>query len=357
MKNSIPKNEVRAALAEYIKARSDTDRLPPLRTISQELGTSIYLIRKHLDAMQREGILQAKNRVGMFLTASQVQRPTIGIITNPSDSDPDIDSPNIYTGMIYELSCNYLVRAIHFKKLDELPQLVKSLGLAGLAWVEPVSEIFPQLKQLCEKHGIPLVLCGQNLFIKHSIKRFSNAISLDWERLARLRADYFAAYGKRHIVYYAIHDTPSVPIFRQELAKHGIELPDECIIPKAELLETQLKKLQKSYPIDGLLIDGASGFYETLFAYMHSHPDFRPLLSIECHPLVLYLMRQYPEINIDFQFETWQDFYFRLGKDAAKMLENAMDGTWRQTAEKHCPIIIDKHFIQWQKSNKRGKEQ
>ena len=39
----LSKNEVRSALTKYISDHAGDDRLPPLRTISQELGVTIYL--------------------------------------------------------------------------------------------------------------------------------------------------------------------------------------------------------------------------------------------------------------------------------------------------------------------------
>ena len=175
--------------------------------------------------------------------------------------------------------------------------------------------------------------------------------------MAKLRAEYFIAHGRKNIVYYATDSSPSLPLFRKHLSCRGVELPDECVIPKADLLESRLSALTKKYSIDGILVDGESMYYENLFAFLHRNPDFRPLLSIENHPNVRYLLRQYPEIKVNFQFESLHDFYFRLGVYSAEMLERARNGDLIQKPEKYCPEIIDRQFMKWkQQSNRRNRK-
>ena len=358
MKKGFSKNEVRKALSDYIRTHAGTDRLPPLRDISRDLGVSIYLIRKHLDAMQREGILQTRNRIGMFLTPQQSQRQTVGIVFNPEWANPYIDFPDIYAGVISSLAQRfYLIRTLSFKKLSDLPELVRSLGLTGIVWIDKTAENLPVLMdRISMKHGIPLVLCGQNLFLTRPFVKTANTVSLDWEELAKLRADYFVAHDCRHIVYFAVN-SPSLKLFRDELAKYGTELPDEMVISRADELEPRLSMMLRKHPIDGILVDGLAGFYENLFAFLHRHPDFRPLLSIEDNPQVRHQLRQYPDIEIAFQFESWRDFYFRLGEQAAAMLERAITDNPIQPSEKSLFEAIEPNFIQWKNHKKQGGKQ
>lgn len=354
MKKGFSKNEVRKALSDYIRTHAGTDRLPPLRDISRDLGVSIYLIRKHLDAMQREGILQTRNRIGMFLTPQQSQRQTVGIVFNPEWANPYIDFPDIYAGVVSSLSQRfYLIRTLSFKKLSDLPELVRSLGLTGIVWIDKTAVNLPVLMdRISMKHGIPLVLCGQNLFLTRPFVKTANTVSLDWEKLAKLRADYFVAHGCRHIVYFAVN-SPSLKLFRAELAKYGIELPDEMVISRADELGPRLSELFRKYPVDGILVDGLAGFYENLFAFLHRHPDFRPLLSLEDNPQVRHQLRLYPDIGLTFQFESWRDFYFRMGEQAAAMLERAMTGDLIQPSEKYIHKVIEPNFIQWINNKKQ----
>ena len=354
MKNGVSKNEVRKALSDYIRTHAGTDRLPPLRDISRDLGVSIYLIRKHLDAMQREGILQTRNRIGMFLTPQQSQRQTVGIVFNQEWTNPYIDFPDIYAGVISSLAQRfYLIRTLSFKKLSDLPELVRSLGLTGIVWIDKTAENLPVLMdRISMKHGIPLVLCGQNLFLTRPFVKTANTVSLDWEELAKLRADYFVAHGCRHIVYFAVN-SPSLKLFRDELAKYGTELPDEMVISRADELEPRLSMMLRRHPIDGILVDGLAGFYENLFAFLHRHPGFRPLLSIEDNPQVRHQLRLYPDIGLTFQFESWRDFYFRMGEQTAAMLERAMTGDLIQPSEKYIHKVIEPNFIQWMNNKKQ----
>ena len=358
MRKGLSKNEVREALSDYIRTHADTDRLPPLRDISRELDVSIYLIRKHLDAMQREGILQTRNRIGMFLTPQQPQRQTVGIVFNPEWTNPYIDFPDIYAGVISSLEQRfYLIRNLSFKKLSDLPELVKSLGLAGIVWIDSSAKNLPVLMdRISIKHEIPLVLCGANLFLTRPFGKTTNTISLDWEQLAKLRAEYFVSRGCRHIIYFAVN-LPSLKLFRAELAKYGIDLPDEMVVSRAAELEPRLSELLRKYPVDGILADGQVGFYENLFAFLHRHPGFRPLLSIEDNPQVRHQLRQYPDIEIAFQFESWRDFYFRMGGQAAAMLERAITDNPTQPSEKYLFDAIEPNFIQWNNNKNQGGKQ
>ena len=85
MKKSLSKDEVRSALTDYIARHAEDGRLPPLRTLSRKLGVSIYLIRKHLGAMQREGILRTRNRVGLFLTPEGRRREVDALLVKNCD--------------------------------------------------------------------------------------------------------------------------------------------------------------------------------------------------------------------------------------------------------------------------------
>ena len=348
MKKEFTKNEVRRALSDYIRMHAAADRLPPLRLISRDLGVSIYLIRKHLDAMQREGVLQTRNRIGMFLTPCQPQRRTIGVVSNPDRACPYLDFPEIYAGVVSALAQRFhLIRNLSFKELSDLPGLVKSLGLAGIIWIDHSLKNFPvQMDRISVKHEIPLVLCGLNLFMTRPFGKTTNTVSLDWEELARQRADYFVSRGCRHVVYYSV-ESPSLKSFRAELAKHGIKLPDECIITRPDELEQRLASLKRKYPVDGILADGASGFYENLFACLHRNPGFRPLLSVEDNPMVRHQLQLYPEIEIDFQFESWRNFYFRLGEQAVAMLDRAVSDSLIQPSEKYLFDAVEPNYIQW----------
>jgi len=356
MKRSLSKDEVRSALSAYIARHAADDRLPPLRTLSRELGVSIYLIRKHLNAMQREGILRTRNRIGLFLTPEEVRRPAVGIISNPESSFPFIDAPDMYAGLISALSKQFcLVRCINFKTVSDLPKLVKSLGLAGVAWVRtrPEFDDFPALMELLvKKHHIPVSFCGQNIYPVNDFKRLSNIVSLDWEELARLRAEYFVAHGKTRIVYFSPETGPACPIFKKHLAGFGIDLPKECVISRFEQLEQRLPDLIRRYGIDGILVDGSPGFYEALFAFLHREPSFRPLVSIEDYPQVRCLLRRYPDIKLDFQFESSHDFHFRMGVRTAGMLTDAMSDGLIRKPEKYCPEIVDQKFLKWKKDKK-----
>lgn len=357
MKKDFTKNEVRKALSDYIRTHADADRLPPLRHISRDLGVSIYLIRKHLDAMQREGILRARNRVGMFLTPRQFQRRTVGIVFNPDRTCPYLDFPEIYAGVVSSLAQRFhLIRNLSFKELSDLPELVKSLGLAGIVWIDKSAEDLPVLMdRISRKHGIPLVLCGMNLFMTRPFGRTTNTVSLDWDELAKQRARYFASRGCRHVVYFTV-DSPSLKSFRGELAKYGIKLPEEYVVSRPDELDQRLSELSRKNPVDGILADGTPGFYENLFAFLHRHPDFRPLLSVEDNPMLRYQLRQYPGIEIGFQLESWQKFYFRLGEHAVEMLERAASDSLIQPSEKYSFRAVDPNFIQWQNKKRQKKD-
>ena len=342
------KNHVRERLIEYIQAHSSDPQLPPLRTISRDLEVSIYLIRKQLDTLQREGILKRRTRIGVFLTPRQLQIPTIGMITNPGSSDPYIDVPEIYAGVLSALARQpYLVRSFDFKHYRDIPKRVLEMGISGLIWVEPRNVDLVELVRLvCGKHRIPMALCGENFYRYTPFRDFSNLVSLDYEAEARLRAQYFVCQGKKRLAYCAIA-TASLPVFREELRRHGIDLPEECVISDAERMPERLPEIVQKYRIDGILCDGSPGFYENLFAFLHQHPDFRPLLSVENHPRVHCQLRKYPEIKLDFQFEPWGDFYFRQGERAVDMLIRSMSGERVQKGEKYCFSVTDPNFRQW----------
>ena len=344
------KNEIREALSDYIRTHTTANRLPPLRHIARDLGVSIYLVRKHLDALQREGILRTRNRIGLFLTPQQTQRRTIGIVANPDRTCPYIDFPDIYAGVVSSLAQKfYLIRNLSFKKLSDLPDLVKSLGLAGIVWIDKSAKDLPALvNRISVKHEIPLVLCGQNLFMDRPFGKTANTVSLDWEELAKQRADYFVTRGCRRVAYFSIQ-SPSLTLFRVELAKHGVDLPEECVISRPDELEQRLSALNRKCPVDGILADGMSGFYENLFAFLHRHPDYRPHLSVEDNPQVRHQLRLYPGIKIEFQFESWRDFYYRLGEHAVAMLEQASAGSLIQPSEKYTFKAVEPNYIQWDK--------
>ena len=104
----------------------------------------------------------------------------------------------------------------------------------------------------------------------------------------------------------------------------------------------------RSRGVDGILVDGSDGFYEQLFAFLHRNPQFRPLLSIEDHPRVRSQMARYPDVRVEFPFESWHDFHDRLGEQAADMLQRAMDGDLIQPPEKYSFRIADPVFARWE---------
>lgn len=356
MNKGFTKNEVRDALSDYIRKHAGTDRLPPLRDISRDLGVSIYLIRKNLNAMQREGILQSRNRIGMFLTPQKFQRQTIGIVFNPEWANPYIDFPDIYAGVVSSLAQRYyLIRNLSFKKLSDLPKLVKSLGLSGIVWIDQSANNLPVLMdRISLKHRIPLVLCGENLFLTRLFDKTTNTVSQDWEELAKLRADYFVSRGSRQVIYFAVN-LASLKLFRAELARYGIILPDELVISQPDELRTRLPELIRKYTVDGILVDGGQGFYEPLFDFLHRHPGFKPLISIQDNPLVHYLLQQYSGIELSFQFESRHEFYYRLGERAAVMLDRAKTENLVQNSEKYTYQLKDHKFIQWKEENQKEK--
>ena len=351
MARKISKNDVRSALIDYIHRNDDGVRLPPLRTMSRELGVSIYLIRKNLDALQREGVLKGRNRIGMFLTPEQVHRTTVGIIINPATPFPYIDDPQLYAGLLNALAKRFfLIRAVSFRKISDLPKVARSFGLAGVIWVIPdPDEIRAPMSRLRGKLPVPLVFCGENIFNEVRFSSLSNTVSLDCDEFARQRARHFAAHSARNIVYFSSGTAALIP-FRNELAKFGIRLPDECVIDRADQLDVRLTELMRSRGVDGILVDGSDGFYEQLFAFLHRNPKFRPLLSIEDHPRVRIQMHRYPDVHVDFPFESWHDFHARLGEQAADMLQRAMDGDLIQPPEKYSFRIADPVFARWEKN-------
>lgn len=351
MARKILKDDVRSALIGYIRCHDSNGRLPPLRTMSRDLGVSIYLIRKHLDTLQREGVLKGRNRIGMFLTPDRVRRVTVGLIVNPSHPFPYIDDPEIYSGLINALTRRFcLLRTVGFKKISDLPGLARTLGLAGAVWAGPLpAELRSAMTLIRGKKPFPTVFCGQDFYDDNDISALSNTVSLDHEDLTRQRARHFAAHGVRDIVYFS-SGTAALTLFRRELAEFGIRLPDKCVIPRADLLDVQLPELIRSRGVDGILVDGGSGFYEQLFAFLHRNPKFRPLLSIEDHPRVRIQMHRYPDVHIDFPFESWHDFHARLGEQAADMLQRAMNGDPIQPPEKYSFRIVDPVFARWEKN-------
>lgn len=357
MKLKIKKNEVRAALTFYIEGHTGSDRLPPLRTISSDLGVSIYLIRKQLDAMQREGVIRNKNRVGTFLTSRQQRMPTIGVAFNPHDSNPYVDFPAIYAGVLTSLTENgYLIRNIGFKREKDLPKLVNTLGLAGVIFLGDGRENLPRfLEEMCFDHKIPFVYSGQNIYRDHNFDSLYNTVSLDYIRFARERAKTFIANGKKHILYYAVNEGGSFTSFKEELAQNGVELPEEYIVLPGEDQEERLGKAVARYPIDGILVDGGIPPYSQFFHFLHKNPSFRPFVSIEDNPLVAMQLKQYPEIQLDFQFESWQSFYFRMGECVGNMLTRSVEGELVRKAEKYSFKIIDPATIALENTKKEAR--
>ena len=349
------KNNLRQIIMEYIQDHAVNSRIPSERDISAALDINRYSIRKHLAAFEREGWISKNGRQGMFLCSQAEIRDTYGLITGDGSNYSYLDGPDMIAGILRAFSeHNCIVRNLPFSSVSQIPQTVQRFGLKGVIWVEPNIPEKTECFDILRQKQIPLVFCSENYYLYNDFDHLSNTVSLDWAELTRLRAEFFIAHGRKNIVYYATDSTPSFTLFRKHLACLGVKLPDECVIPKGDLLESCLPSLIKKYPIDGILVDGASMCYEHLFAFLHRNPDFRPLLSVENHPKVQSQLRQYPEIKVDFQFESLHDFYFKLGVRSMEMLERAKDGDLIQKPEKYCPEIIDRKFMKWKQQTLTG---
>ena len=312
------KNNLRQIIMEYIQDHAVNSRIPSERDISAALDINRYSIRKHLAAFEREGWISKNGRQGMFLCSQAEIRDTYGLITGDGSNYSYLDGPDMIAGVLHAFSeHNCIVRNLPFTSVSQIPQTVQRFGLKGVIWVEPnIPEMAECFKTLLKKK-IPLVFCS-NLEPDH-FSRFginSNFVANDCETFSRERVKFLAEHSCRHVAGLVI-SSKERDLIQENLKKCGI---GSSFFSTTEEFLIKMPEIMHKKAVDGILCNGYSNVYQVVFQFLHDHPDFHPALSIEDHPQVRVLMKRYPEIQVDFGFEPWQDWLTRLGVISVEML-------------------------------------
>lgn len=317
------KNILRQIIMEYIQGHAVNSRIPSERDISAALDINRYSIRKHLAAFEREGWISKNGRQGMFLCSQAELRDTYGLITGDGSNYSYLDGPDMIAGVLHAFSeHNCIVRNLPFTSVSQIPQTVQRFGLKGVIWVEPsISEANECFNVLLEKE-IPLVFCSNlepDRFYRLGIN--SNFVASDCEAISRERAKFLAEHACRHAVCLVI-PSKERDFILENLKKFGIE---SSFFSTANEFLKKMPELMQKNAIDGILCNGYSNFYQVVFQFLHDHPDFHPILSIEDHPKVRAQMKRYPGVRVDFGFEPWQNWLTRLGAMSVEMLLRAAE--------------------------------
>lgn len=342
------KDNLRNRLLEYIAARQENGRIPGQRTISEEMGVTCYLVRKHLANFQKEGLIYKKDRQGVFLNDNIEHRRAIGLITGDGHPNCFFDGKFTAAGILMECAeLGLLVRHLTFREPKQLPGLAKRLGLCGIVCVLG-NKIWVQLHKELIRNGIPAV-CA-DLWSDVNADQISNTILWDMEKIAVSRARFFIAHGIRHICYLS-QPSRGLDFFRGELASHGIPLPDECIVQPdpPEKIHSLLPELIRKYAIDGILCDGFSTYLENLFPFLADRPEYHPLLCIDDFTAVRRLMVKYPQVKVDFPLEHLAPTEIRIGREAVRMMMRSMDETLIQPSRSIDQQIVDRITLDWQR--------
>ncbi len=312
------KNNLRQIIMEYIQDHAVNSRIPSERDISAALDINRYSIRKHLAAFEREGWISKNGRQGMFLCSQAEIRDTYGLITGDGHSFSYLDGPDMIAGALRAFSFhNCMIRNLSFSSVDQIPGYVQRFGLKGIIWMQPNVPAMTECFSLLLKKQIPLVFGSDwepDYFAGKNID--TNVVTCDVKVFAMDRVRFLAERSCRHAACLAV-PSKERDFIAETMRRSGI-VP--YLFSSAEEFMSQMPDLIRKHPIDAVLSNGHANFYQSLFQFLHSHPDFQPVLSIEDHPQVRVLMKQYPEIPVDFNFEPWQDWMARIGAQSAEML-------------------------------------
>jgi hypothetical protein len=281
--------------------RNGTLKLLSERELSEKFSTSRVTVRNVIKELTRRGFIINLPRRGNFVNSrNNPPRFTVGII-NGDGSESDYTDVNIelltdILGYLNKNSC--LVKFVSSPNLKNRSHLLFSHhGLDGLLWISPPESIYPEIRKIGMSPDCPVVSVVTSGFAH--IPFSGNYVSLDYENVGKIRAEFFLKRKQRNVAYIG-NSGITYDSFRKTFADAGIKVHLKCLLENESEIQERLPSLLMKKEVSAIVSDGLLIRLEEVFQVLSEFSGRDGItLMVDWMPELPSLMAKHPLVRVD----------------------------------------------------------
>ncbi len=317
---------IRQKLLDYIYGEGvRKDKLPSERDLALDLKVSRSTLRKAISQLTREEIIINHPRSGNYISGIRPPR-RIGIINTEGEFAALIPNSITLSGELKTLGeAGCLPSFLYLGEITE-QELMKH-NMDAIIWNDPPASAIPLILNIIEKRKLPLVVLSLMFSTEaeelwRHIKK--NIVSLDYNAVGDMRAEYFISRGCKKVIYLGNHkDAPTLKKFKSAFNSAGNKFKEEWHIMDVFDIPEKLPPLLDSGERTGIISNGGAARQENLFRILQEHPEPEKfILYLDYINGIEDLLLLYPRVKVSV-FNTFP--YFEMGKAAAETLIKQFD--------------------------------
>lgn len=272
----------------------NNNTLLPERDLCTKLSTSRATLRKALDELRSQTVIQTEGRRNYVNTSEE--NFDIGLLVDCYKPAPYMDNQAMI-GIMQKIEaegCN--ARILIPGDIDSIPDLVKLYNLKGLVWLNPPNTALGKIAEMSQKIKLTCIITLFN-FPNDSPLKY-NYLTFDLASYGKEIAESFKRKGHKRILYLGSADT-TYSSFKKEMEVDGFEQAEKWILDRPSKVNKSLIKLIKKNKINGIFSNGR--MVNSLFHSLgkSSGIDLSKLcIQVPYLFSTFELMKQYPEVKI-----------------------------------------------------------
>lgn len=280
--------------------KNGTLKLLSERELSEKFSTSRVTVRNVIKELTRRGFIINLPRRGNFINSrNNPPKFTVGIAidggTESDYSDGNIDLLNDILYVLKKNSC--LVKFVSSPNLKNRAHLLFShYGLDGLLWISPPESLYPEIRKIGMSPDCPVVSVITSGFAH--IPFPGNYLSLDYENIGEIRAEFFLKRKHRNVAYIG-NSGITYDSFRKTFAKAGIKIRSKYILEKESEIQERLQSLLMKKEVSAIVSDGPLIRLEEVFQVLSEFPGRDGItLMVDWMPELPVLMAKHPLVRV-----------------------------------------------------------
>lgn len=323
-----PRLHARRLLYQYASLERFPDGwLPPERELCEELGVSRGTLRKALVQLRNEGYVVSVPPKGNLITGAPPLRSVGVVLGDGGFSEAAVSIPHMLSGVLDVLGdAGCSVRLLNPKSPDKVEELFKKNALDGLVWCYPPKSALSLVTKILKRGDTPLVVATLRVSLDDERIPFKDHATLDYERVGRMRAEYFADRGRKRIAY--LGDEPNFityRVFAETLVQMGLRHDSDWHIEDVNQIAEILPGVLKA-GVDGIVSNGGPDRLESLFRTLEKIGEGdRVDLLVDHVPSLPDIMKRHPGVRVQ---AINQLPHHEIGSKAVKLLLDKLDGEW-----------------------------